>query len=354
MYFLNRYCATRRIEIACIAMFFRQFATLYRAGITLTTCGEILEKNQTHPRLSLIIHAITCHLRAGHTLQESLMQHKPIFDELTCHLVHIGEETGTLDQALARLANHHEHQSQLKQQWQQALFYPGIVLIVACFMTLALLIFIIPKFAVLLAAHIEKLPLITRYLFAFADFLHAHLLSLGLGISLMIVAILYAHTRGYLQTVPARIWSGLPLIRHFIRVKEQAYFARYLALCLAAGLPLTTGLRLIIHHHQRQNSTTNLYMLLASVHAGMPLHHAMAKHPLFTPLMIQMSKIGEEAGMLDHMLDKCADILDMQLAQMLARGLQLLEPLIMLGLGALIGGLLIAIYLPLFNLGNAF
>ncbi len=351
---LIRYRTMKAIQPAVITMFFRQFATLYSAGITLTQCCDLLEKNQSHPRMRLIIYAIKCHLCAGHSLHESLIQHTNIFDTLSCRLVHIGEETGTLEHTLVRLADYHERQTRLKQQLQQALFYPCIVLIIACLMTAGMLMFIIPKFALLLAAHTDKLPFLTRLLFAFSTQLNAHATPLMLLFAISIGTMVYAQQQGYLHDWTTVIWPQLPLIRTFIRTKEQAHFARYLALCLSAGLPITEGLHLIMRNTNTKDLTNALYQLLAQVRAGTPLHCAMASQTIFPTMMVQMSKIGEETGMLDQMLGKCADILEVTLAEMLERGLQLLEPLIMLGLGALIGGLLIAIYLPLFNLGNAF
>lgn len=336
-----------------ITLFLRQLATLIAAGISITECCSLLEKVQEKTALRLLIYAIKREIMSGKSLFDSLKCHKQYFDEFTCQLIRIGELSGKLDTTLMHIAAHQENNLKIKKQIQQALVYPGVITTIACLVTYAMFVFVIPRFNELFHNMQGSLPFFTRCIFYLSRQLQAYCNLMALIIAALII--LFYHKRKIiLRYYSCKFALKTPVLKHCLHKIGLANFARNLALTLTAGIPLTGALQIAAQAENESEFTHDIAKLLHKVSTGLQLHQAMAYFPSFPPLMIQMIKIGEEAGKLPQMLTKTAEFLQSDIDNLISHFSKLLEPLIMVVLGVLIGGLVIGMYLPLFKLGSAF
>lgn len=333
----------RRIVAQDITFFIRQFSTLYTAGVPLIRCFDVLEKSQAKNAMRLLVYSIKREMLSGRDLYGSLLPHRQYFDDMTCHLVKIGEQTGKLDEMLNRIANEKEKQAAMRKQIQQALFYPCLIGVTAVLVCLSLFCFVIPRFAELFANSQLQLPLITRVLF----YLSAQFQQYG-WICLVVLVLIFASLKNKIK----QHFQRLPLFKGLLTKIRLMRFTRCLAMTCAAGLPLAEALKLLAGSQDKDVLAPAILQLSSQIHGGLHLHQAMARLSVFPDLMIQMTRIGEESGMLDNILVRLADMLENDIHQLIQQFSQLLEPLIMLVLGVLIGGLVIGMYLPLFKLGN--
>lgn len=341
-----------QITDADITIFLRQFATLLTAGIPIIKACTLLEKSQTNHLIRVLIFTIRREIATGKSLFESLQAHRPYFDNLTLQLIYIGEHTGRLDVMLVKIANHHEQLLAFKKRIKQALFYPTLVMVTAAMITLSLFLFVVPKFAELFIDMQVKLPKLTLAIFYFSSLCREYFFLLSLALLLLIIMLLYSPHRPYWQTTWRGLFEKIPILKQYRKKLLLLRFARNLAISFAAGISITTALQLITKSSSHPVFTQITHQLRIYINAGIPLHHAMEKTHYFPMLMIQMVKIGEETAMLDQMLNKIADFFESDIDQFINLLTQLLEPLIMIVLGVLIGGLIIAIYIPIFNLGS--
>lgn len=326
-----------------MATFFRQFATLITAGIPIINACTLLEASQQHPALCRLINSIKYDLLSGKTLSASLQRHPLHIDALIIQLIHISEHTGKLDTALQIIANYLEKKLSFKEQLQRALFYPCLVASTGILITLIMLIFIVPRFEELFHNMEGKIPPLTHAIFTLAALTrHAIWLLPFIPVCVHIASRYNKHP----------LFSRLPLIRRHLLHIQLARFTRQLAITLGAGIPITHALTLATPANGDIQLNTAIKRLRLQVRAGIPLHRAMKSFSCFNPLLVQMTQTGEEAGQLDTMLLKTADIMDSHIERTLNRFSQLLEPLIMAILGVLIGGLVIGMYLPIFKLGS--
>lgn len=344
MFILKR---RNKITTLDLCIFFRQFATLLRAGIPLIQSCHILESNQQNPKLNVLIYTIKCHLLSGKTLFQAMEHQQMYFDALSTQLIHIGEQTGRLDTMLDNIAIHKERNYIFLQRIRQALIYPAFILVCALLLTGSMFFFIVPRFASLFADAKIKLPLLTTCIFSIAEFL-THYAIYFLLIAFLTSIYLYYSYPLYYQKHCKQFLSKQIVIQKII----LARFARNLACTFEAGISIPDSILLIANTHKELDFTNLLYQLRNELHAGMSLHAAMGLHPYFPSYMLQMVKVGEESGHLDLMLTKTADLYEAEVDRFITQSSQLLEPLIMLMLGVLIGGLVIALYLPIFNLGS--
>lgn len=337
----------QRVTGQDITLFLRQLAVLVNAGAPVSRAFIILEQSQEINAMRILVHAINRDLRAGKNLFQSLRRYPAYFDELSCRLTGIGEHTGKLDTVLNIIAARQENILESRRRLRQALFYPCILAAAAILVTLAMFIFVIPRFAELFADASLPLPALTRVIFA----LSAGIRRYGM-LFCAAAAVLYACRRKYFPRLLKLPGMRLPFIRNFTRKILLAGFARHIAICYQAGLPVTDALRLAAPAEDSEIAG-EIALLRKRVSSGLQLHQAMESLPFFTPLFRNMIKIGEESGMLAEMLDKTADFFTAEIQETAERANQLLEPLIMLVLGVLIGVIMTGMYLPLFKLGSA-
>jgi type IV pilus assembly protein PilC len=336
----------QRVTKLDISLFLRQFTTLLTAGVPLIHCCELLEKSQEKTAMRLLLYAIKRELLSGKSLFHSLRLHPLYFDEFTCQLIHVGEHTGQLDYILNRLADYREKNMRLQKQLHQALFYPCIISMTALLVCGCLFFCVIPRFAELFHGTHAKLPLLTTWIFTISAALR-HYFILFLPLLAALGFLLSRHT----HTLRQRL-NQSAILQFFLRKMQLARFARNLAITFAAGIPIPQALKLSAPPQGELAKTVT--QLSHKVHSGLQLHHAMSALPFFPLLMVQMVKVGEESGMLAEMLDKIALFYEADVDKLLTQGSQLLEPLIILILGALIGVIVIGMYLPIFKLGTTF
>lgn len=340
----------QRIQEKDIAILLRQFATLISAGIPIVKSCDILEKSQEKLALKKMIYQIKQQISAGKSLSSALKSHQH-FNELTRHLILIGEQTGKLDDMLLMIAEHHEKQLAFKKQLQQILFYPIFIFICALIMTFGMLIFVIPHFVDLFHDMNNKLPLLTQCIFYLSNALRQSLVLIIFLFGLMMGVIYFKWDS--LKKYSFKHLHKLPGIKSFLQKILLTRFARNLAITLSAGIPITEALSLTSNTFHLTNFSTTILKLRSQICSGKQLYQAMELSHAFPLIMVQMIKIGEESGTLEQMLVKLADFFESETNQLVGHFSKLLEPLIMVVLGALIGGLVIGMYLPIFKLGNS-
>jgi len=331
-----------------ITLFLRQLGTLSQAGIPILQCFEILYRHQTNIALQNMILAIKIDIEKGLPLLQSLKHYPQYFDKLSTELIHIGLHTGTFSEMLLRVALHKEKIILLYKKIKQALLYPAIITSVAIIVTILMLTFVVPRFEELFNHLQGTLPLFTRIVIYISYCIRQY------GIAFFIPVIAFGLFKDILKN-SLRIqflMLHLPYISPYLRKAKVLHFSRNLATTLAAGIPIIDALKLIAESTGSIIYRDAILTLDADIMQGHTLHQAMQKNSLFPNLLAQMIKIGEESGNLEQMLDKIADIYESEIDYFVTNLSHLLEPLIMIVLGVLISGLVIAMYLPIFKLGT--
>lgn len=329
----------RSITLAEEALLWRQFALLYRAGVNIALCCDLLASEQQGKLVRQLMRNTKSALLNGSALSQSLRAQQPPLEEMSYRIIELGEQSGKLDELLLLLVKHQEARVQFKKQLMNALLYPSILCVTASLVLFCLIYFVLPRFAELFANANIPLPSITRFLLGLATFCQTNFFLLILGT--------FSCALFFYQMLPT---VSLPFFHRLRKTTQLAQFARHFALATQAGLTLAPAIRLSL----TPNTQHLAPQLIKQLEQGTSLQKALENSAYFPPLAIQLVKIGEETGQLEHWLLTLADYLELDLITQLERLKQLLEPLIMLILGVVIGGLVICLYLPLFNLGNAF
>jgi len=333
-----------------IELFLKQLATLIAAGIPLIHCLNLLENAQEKYQFRLLIYYIKKEMLSGKSLFESLSMHSHHFDNIICHLIKIGEQTGKLEELLNKASYYQEKNNFLRQQFKQALFYPSLIILTALSVTMCLLLFVIPKFADLFMGSEQSLPALTLAIFHLSHFLQEkgrYFLTFNF-ITLSIILYYRDKVKFYLF----HFLFSLPFFKSLLKKIILARFASNLAIMFASGIPIVKALELAMNISSEREFILKINEIKAKITAGCSLNECMKSLNYFPVLMIQMIQIGEETGMLEIMLHKTADFLEKDIQAFLQYAGKLLEPLIMIILGVLIGGLIIGMYLPIFKLGS--
>lgn len=342
----------KQISDRDIALFTRQLATMMRAGVPLLQAFDIGIKGATNPALARLLNNIRAHIETGASLSQAFGKHPAHFDRLFCNLVAAGEQAGILDTLLDRLATYKEKILAIKSKIRSALFYPAAVIIVAVLVIAVMMLFVIPEFKGVFASFGADLPIPTMIVIAVSDLfvawwyvLFGLLIAGGLGI-----AQLYKRSTRMQHTVD-RGALKLPIIGNIIRKATVARWARTLSTMFAAGVPLVEALDSVGGASGNHVYETATRQIQTDVRTGSSLMVAMQNAKVFPPMVVQMVSIGEESGQLDSMLSKIADFFEQEVDDAVAGLSTLLEPIIMVFLGIVIGGLVVAMYLPIFKLG---
>ena len=342
-----------RIPESEITRMLRQLANLLEANIALLEAIKLLYKSQTHPAILMIIQQIHHDLENGSSLSQALARHPRYFDTLSCGLISSGEQAGVLGFLLNQLCLYRENMGMLRQKVRKAMTYPIGVLVLALMISSALLIWVIPTFEELYKNFASSLPWITRLIIHCSQRLQAHggLLLLGILLTTLIVQRLFTHVQ-----VLSQAWEiakfKLPLFGSLLRKSAIARFAMTLGTVNSAGLPIDQGLETVANTCGDRLFYVAIMQIREDICLGIPLQTAMQKTPLFPPLVIQMIAIGENSGTLNTMLIKIADYYSEEINYQLDQLTSLIEPALMILLGTLIGGMILAMYLPIFSLGS--
>jgi len=342
-----------KIKSKDISIFSRQLATMMDAGVPLVQGFEIIGRGHENKAMTELLLAVKTDIEGGSNLSDALGKHPYYFDELYCNLVQAGEHAGILDSILDKIATYKEKTESIKGKIKKALFYPLSVIAVAFIITAVLMIFVIPMFESLFAGFGADLPAITRFVINLSAFFQVWWWAIFGGIGLGIYGLLEAKKRSQkFNYAMDRMLLKLPIIGNILEKAAIARFARTLATMFAAGVPLVEAMVSVSGAVGNIVFKEAVLIMKDEVATGTQLNVAMSQSGLFPNMVIQMAAIGEEAGSVDTMLSKVADFYEEEVDNAVEGMSSLLEPLIMAILGVLIGGLVIAMYMPIFQMGK--
>ncbi|HEY0893142.1 MAG TPA: type II secretion system F family protein [Cellvibrio sp.] len=343
----------KAIKPSDIAVFSRQMATMMKAGVPLVQAFDIVADGLENPNLRKLVLQIRDSVAAGGGFASSLREHPKYFDDLFCNLVDAGEQSGALETMLDRIATYKEKTEALKAKIKKAMTYPIAVVVVAVIVTGILLVKVVPQFAETFSGFGAELPAFTLFVLYLSELAQAYWFMILIGI----VAGFFGF-REAVRRSPAVAYMvdkyilKLPIIGQIIYLSVMARFARTLATTFAAGVPLIDALTSVAGAAGNKIYADAIIKVRDDVSTGIQLNTALKAKAIFPTLLIQMAAIGEESGALDAMLDKVASYYEEAVDNMVDSLTSLLEPLIMSVLGILVGGLMIAMYLPIFQLGS--
>ncbi|RWR00517.1 type IV pilin biogenesis protein [[Pantoea] beijingensis] len=332
----------------------RQLATLLKAGMTLSAGLTLLSEGHPHPGWRALLSEIQSQVARGEAFSATLAQHPDIFPPLFPALMQVGELTGQLDECCLQLAHQQERQQKLQKKVIKALRYPLFILLVAFTVTIGMLVFVLPEFVTIYSAFDAPLPAFTAGVMRLSSAIQSSGATLAGLLFLVIFSWRIARKkRIHWQRREQQLLLRLPLISSLYRGSQLSQIFTTLTLTQRAGLTLLQSLQTVektLHHCLWQEA---IKQLQAHISAGKPLHQAIADHPLFTPLCYQLIKTGEEAGSLDILLARLAHWHEANTHELADTLASMLEPIMMVVIGGIVGTLVIAMYLPIFGLGDA-
>jgi len=344
---------SRRISEKDLCVFTRQLATMMKAGVPLLQSFDIVARGHANPAVSRLLLDIRADVETGTSLSQAFKRYPQYFDKLFCNLVNAGEQAGILDDLLARLATYKEKTLALKGKIKSAMFYPASVLAVAVIVTAVIMIWVVPSFKSVFESFGAELPLPTLFVIWLSDQFVAYwpIVFGGTAISTFLFVRSWKRSAS-MQAATDRLLLKLPVFGPVIMKAVVARWTRTLATMFSAGVPLVESLESVggasgnaVYHEATQK-------IALSVASGTSLAVAMQQVQIFPAMATQMAAIGEESGSLDEMLRKVAEFYEEEVDAAVASLSSLMEPIIMVFLGGLIGGLVIAMYLPIFKLGS--
>lgn len=343
----------RKITDKDIALFTRQLATMMKSGVPLLQAFDIGIKGATNPSLGRLLNEVRGDVESGSSLSQAFSKHPIYFDRLFCNLVNAGEQAGILDSLLDRIAVYKEKILAIKSKIKSALFYPAAVIVVAALVVTVIMLFVIPEFKNVFTSFGADLPAPTLIVIAMSDFFVEYWYIVFGSIAGAIFSIAATYKRSpRMQILVDKATLRLPVIGDIIRKATVARWARTLSTMFAAGVPLVEALESVGGAAGNHVYMTATKQIQNEVSTGTSLTIAMQNVDVFPTMVVQMTSIGEESGQLDSMLSKVADFFEQEVDDAVAGLSQLLEPMIMVFLGTVIGGLVVALYLPIFKIGS--
>ena len=343
----------QKITSKDIAVFSRQLATMMSAGVPMVQAFDIVGRGHNNASMQEMILSIKADVEGGTSLTASLRKHPLHFDDLFCNLVEAGEQAGVLETLLDKIATYKEKTESLKAKIKKALFYPTAVIVVAILITAIIMIFVIPQFKDLFSSFGADLPAFTRVVITISDFVAAYWWAiLGAVVAVIVTSSnIWKRSLKFRETLD-RILLKIPVIGSIMHKAALARFCRTTGTMFAAGVPLVEALQSVAGATGSAVYEKAVLVMRDDVATGQSLQLAMRQQGLFPHMVIQMVTIGEESGALDDMLSKVADFYEEEVDNAVDALSSLLEPLIMVVLGTVIGGLVVALYLPIFQLGS--
>tara|TARA_R110000751_G_scaffold236007_1_gene337345 strand:+ start:1304 stop:2566 length:1263 start_codon:yes stop_codon:yes gene_type:complete len=343
----------KKIKPLDIAFFTRQLATMMESGVPIIQAFEIIAEGAENPNMAQLVNEVKVDVAAGNTLADSLRQHPKYFDDLFCNLVESGEQSGRLESLLDRIATYKEKTEALKAKIKKAMTYPVSVVLVAVIVTAIMLLKVVPSFQDVFSSFGAELPSFTLFVIGLSEWLQAWwFVAL---IAIIVGGYIYgkAHTKSKkLRDAEDRALLKAPIVGDIIYQAAVARYARTLSTTFAAGVPLVEALDSVAGAAGNVVFYNAVMKIKEDVSAGSQLNFSMRATNVFPSLAVQMAGIGEESGNLDGMLEKVADYYEAEVDNKVDNLTTLLEPMIVCVLGVLVGGLIIAMYLPIFQLGN--
>lgn len=337
-----------------IAIFSRQLATMLKAGVPLVQSFDIVGKGNENPSMQDLLLSIKADIEGGDRLAEALNRRPIYFDELFCNLVEAGEHAGVLETLLDKIATYKEKTESMKKKIKKALTYPIAVIVVAFIVTAILLIFVVPVFADLFKSFGADLPAFTQMVVNMSEWLQEYwwILLLTIGGSIYTFMYFKKRSRAFNHFLD-RTLLKVPVVGLIMNKSAVARFARTLSTMSAAGVPLVDALQSVAGATGNIIYAEAVMKMREEVATGQRLQFAMTQSGLFPHMVQQMVAIGEESGSIDAMLAKVADFYEEEVDNLVDNLSSLMEPMIMVILGTLVGGLVVAMYLPIFKMGSA-
>lgn len=344
--------AGKKIKPMDIAIFTRQMATMMKAGVPLLTSFDIINEGFENPNMRKLVEDLKQDVAAGNSFASALRKRPLYFDDLYCNLVDSGEQSGALETLLDRVATYKEKTEALKAKIKKAMNYPIAVIVVALIVSAILLIKVVPQFQSVFAGFGAELPAFTQMVINLSEALQEWWFVVLLAIAGTIYALSATHKRSEkFRNWVDRLLLKAPIVGKIIYMSSVARYSRTLATTFAAGVPLVDALDSVAGATGNVVFRTAVNKIKQDVSTGMQLNFSMRSANVFPSLALQMTAIGEESGALDAMLDKVASYYETEVDNMVDGLTSLMEPMIMAVLGVLVGGLVIAMYLPIFQLG---
>jgi type IV pilus assembly protein PilC len=335
-----------------LTLFTRQLSTMLRAGVPLLQSFDIVGKGASNAAVGRLLMDIKSEVETGSSLNQAFRKHPLYFDSLYCNLIEAGEQAGILETILERLAAYKEKILAIKSKIKSALFYPISVIVVAFIVMAVIMLFVIPSFKSVFKSFGADLPAPTLFVIAISDAFVAYSWIIFPAIFISVFAFFYFWKRSEkMQMVMDRLFLRLPIFGTLIRKATMARWTRTLSTMFAAGVPLVEALSSVGGAAGNYVYKVATQQIQNEVSTGTSLTVAMQNASVFPNMVIQMVSIGEESGQLDTMLSKVADFFEQEVDDAVASLSSLMEPMIMVVLGVLIGGMVIAMYLPIFKLG---
>lgn len=344
----------QKIKSSDITFFTRQMATMIKAGVPLVQSFDIVADGIDNKSMKALITNLRDTVSAGNDFATALKEHPEHFDDLTCNLIESGEQAGALESMLDRVASYKEKTEALKAKIKKGLTYPAATMVVAIVVTAILLIKVVPTFEEMFTSFGSALPAPTQFVVNLSEIAQAYYLQ-ALGI-IVVMAIGFSaamkRSQNFRDTMD-RFYLRLPVFGDLIQKAAVARFARVLSTTFAAGVPLVDALDSVAGAVGNVVYRKAVLSVKEQVSSGQQMHFAMRSTEVFPNMVIQMTSIGEESGALDAMLDKAASYYEQEVDDAVDNMTALMEPMIMSFLGVVIGGLIVAMYLPIFQLGDA-
>lgn len=333
-----------------LAIFTRQFSVMIDAGLPLVQCIEILSTQADNKVFQKVLMQVRQDVESGATLADSMRKHPRVFDDLYCNMIAAGEAGGILDTILQRLANYIEKAVKLRRAVRSAMIYPAAVLSIAALVVMIILWKVIPTFAALFAGLGAELPLPTRIVIALSNFVGRYILLLVV----LFVALLYAIKKYHDTYKGRRVIDGLllkiPIIGVVLRKIAVARFCRTLATLVSSGVPILEALEITAKTSGNAIIEDAIMATRKSIEEGKTISEPLKDTDVFPPMVVHMIAVGEQTGALDAMLSKIADFYEDEVDAAVENMLTLMEPVMILFLGIIIGGIVVSMYLPMFSL----
>jgi type IV pilus assembly protein PilC len=336
-----------------VVIFTRQLATMIDAGLPLVQCLEILGTQTENKALSKVVGQVRSDVEGGATFADALKKHPKVFDNLYVNMVAAGEAGGILDTILQRLASYMEKLAKIKSQIKSAMIYPSVILFVAVAVVALLLVIVVPMLAGMFAEMGQVLPLPTRIVLAFSNFLKGWggLFSVIFIVGFVVGLKQFRRTEKGL-TVTDAIALKLPVMGSLIQRVSVAKFTRTLGTLMTSGVPILEGLLIVSRTAGNKIVENAIVATRQSVSEGKTLADPLGRAKVFPPMVTQMIAVGEATGALDNMLNKIADFYDDEVDSAVAALTSLLEPMLMVFLGITVGFVIVAMYMPIFQMGS--
>ena len=343
----------RKVTEQELVVFTRQFATMIEAGLPLVQCLDILARQAANKEFAKVIGQVKTDVESGDSFADALRKHPAVYSDFFVNMVEAGEAGGILDTILARLATYMEKAAALKGQVKGALVYPAVIIAIAFIVVVFLLLYVIPVFADMFSSFGGTLPAPTRFVMFLSGLVRDYILyAIPLvGLLVWLFKRFYKTEKGKL-TVDA-LALKLPVFGVLVQKVAVAKFTRTLGTLVSSGVPIIDGLEITARTAGNKVVEGAVLSIISSIKEGQTIAEPLSRQAIFPPMVVQMIEVGENAGALDAMLNKIADFYDQEVDTAVAALTKLMEPMLMVFLGVVIGGMVVAMYLPIFKIAGA-